>query len=324
MRLAILQPAGSDLSRAHYRDTVTNPVRLDSYADELGADHAVLESLYPSGAAPLWGATPGRNDANVGAYRRISPGDYVFFAGSGRLFAGATVTHSFRNPRLAEILWGRDDKGQTWELMFSLDELRDFDITYAEMNRAVGYNERNIVQGFTVLDADRSAALFDFLELDSDLHPAAPTLDELRALLAALPAGSDEAVTAVRRLEQGLLRRALIPGRTGTCAICGDELPVQFLVAAHIKKRAHCTEAERLDIPAVAMPACKFGCDALFEEGYIGITDDGTVLVSPLAPRTGAAAGYLARVQGRRVGIDLTARFDYIRWHRDHTYKQAP
>jgi hypothetical protein len=44
--------------------------------------------------------------------------------------------------------------------------------------------------------------------------------------------------------------------------------PVDLLVAAHIKRRSLCSETERRDLHNVAMLACKFGCDALFEEGY--------------------------------------------------------
>ncbi len=256
----------------------------------LGGDFDVLRGLHPAGTVRLWGATPGKNDANLGKYNKMQEGDYVFFAGEGHLFAGATVTHTFRNQALAQQLWGTDDRGQTWELMFALDELRTFGIAYVEMNSAVGYDEKNIVQGFTVLDNDRSAALFDFLNLDSDRHPAAPSTTELADLLRQLSADTEAEVTTVRRLEQGRLRQVLLPRATGTCDLCGDELPVQFLVAAHIKKRSQCTNAERLDIPTIAMVACKFGSDALFEEGYIGVGDFGAIDVSPLAPTRGAAA----------------------------------
>jgi hypothetical protein len=54
-------------------------------------------------------------------------------------------------------------------------------------------------------------------------------------------------------------------------------------VAAHVKQRAACTSAERLDIPAIAIPACKFGCDALYEAGYVMVDEKGQLLVRELA-----------------------------------------
>ncbi len=206
--------------------------------------------------------------------------------------------------------------------MFALDELRGFDIPYKELNRVLGYKANNVVQGFTVLDADRSLALFEYLSLDSDLHPSAPTPAQLADRLADMPPGAEAEVDAVRRLEQGLLRRTLLPGAMGTCSVCGDHLPVQFLVAAHIKKRSECSHNERLDIPAVAMAACKFGCDALFEAGYLAVDEKGVVVVSDLAPKQGAAAAYLARVAGNVSGAFDAGRHEYYAWHRKHTYKR--
>jgi len=48
-------------------------------------------------------------------------------------------------------------------------------------------------------------------------------------------------------------------------------MPVEFLVASHIKKRSYCSDEEKLNYNRVVMPMCKFGCDDLFEKGYISI-----------------------------------------------------
>ena len=53
-------------------------------------------------------------------------------------------------------------------------------------------------------------------------------------------------------------------------------MPVRLLHAAHIKKRAKCTEEERTD-PNIVMPLCKLGCDDLFEQGFILIDNKGLV-----------------------------------------------
>lgn len=321
MRLAVLQPAGSEVARQHFRDTIESPVRLADYAELLHGEADALRARHGTERVALWGATPGRSGVNLSSYGRISPGDHVFFAGDKRLFAGGTVTHVFRNRDLALALWGTDHKNQTWELMFALDEVRAYDVPYSELNRVVGYKETNIVQGFTVLDSSRSGALFEYLALDSDLHPASPSTSELQSLLERLPNGTEQEVSTVRRLEQGLLRRTLLPNGEGKCALCGEVFPAQFLVAAHIKRRSVCTEDERLTIPWIAMLACKFGCDALFEMGYVGVAATGTVVVSPLAPRSGSSAANLARLDGAACGAFGPERAPYFAWHLAHTFK---
>ncbi len=87
--------------------------------------------------------------------------------------------------------------------------------------------------------------------------------------------------TSNRRREQGLLRAHLFSNRThAVCAICQEMVPVSLMHAAHIKRRAECTLAERTDLNVV-MGLCAIGCDALFEKGYIVVLPhDGRVAVN--------------------------------------------
>src|SRR4029450_12097955 len=55
--------------------------------------------------------------------------------------------------------------------------------------------------------------------------------------------------TVKSRTEQAIVRKWLLAGRTHcACRICGHDYPAELLVAAHIKPRAECTQAERDDI----------------------------------------------------------------------------
>lgn len=79
----------------------------------------------------------------------------------------------------------------------------------------------------------------------------------------------DQISISKRRTEQYILREYLLGGHdSGSCAICSKEYPIKFLATAHIKKRSKCTIEEKKDINVV-MPTCHFGCDKLFEDGYV-------------------------------------------------------
>jgi len=116
--------------------------------------------------------------------------------------------------------------------------------------------------------------------------PAAVTL----AAATSVRAGSDPAfavldsVASVKvRKGQAQLRNLLAGNRElATCALCGEEYPMGFLVAAHVKKRSICSDDERRDLRHVAMLACTFGCDALYEAGWITVGQDGNVQTVPL------------------------------------------
>jgi hypothetical protein len=93
------------------------------------------------------------------------------------------------------------------------------------------------------------------------MNPATITLGGSEVVDA--PVDATDAVARVKiRKEQARLRNLLAGGRdVAPCALCGDEYPIEFLVAAHVKRRAVCADSERHDLHNVAMLACSFGCD---------------------------------------------------------------
>jgi len=85
--------------------------------------------------------------------------------------------------------------------------------------------------------------------------------------------GTDFTMEVAARREQPILREWLFEGAdTSECAICQRPFSTRSLVAAHKKKRKYCSEVERLDLNIV-FPLCVFGCDHLYEQGYIRIKD---------------------------------------------------
>lgn len=123
---------------------------------------------------------------------------------------------------------------------------------------------------------------------------------------------SDREGLARIRVEQPALRRRLLAGRSeAPCGLCGEMLTTDYLVAAHIKRRADCSERERADIN-VAMLACKFGCDAAFELGHLRVREDGSIVV--LGPASSARR--LARLQGRIASAFSVESRRYFQAHR--------
>lgn len=121
MALVVLQPAGSVDSKKHYEQTVTNVVALDAFAGLPPADLEVLRAAFTEGELRVWGVTPAVDGSNVNKHAKIQAGDFVLFAEKNAIFSAATVRHAFRSEAIAENIWGRDTKGQTWELMFAID-----------------------------------------------------------------------------------------------------------------------------------------------------------------------------------------------------------
>jgi hypothetical protein len=123
----------------------------------------------------------------------------------------------------------------------------------------------------------------------------------------------DDRRRVVTRKEQAFLRKHLFQGRDhGTCFVCGQELPVELLVTAHIKRRADCSDEERRDLRNI-VAMCLLGCDALFERGYLAVVD-GKLDVRPhLAANCSGLSAILGRLRGRQISVEAERRkyFDY-------------
>ncbi|MGO4349286.1 hypothetical protein AB4Z45_27730 [Paenibacillus sp. MCAF9] len=89
-----------------------------------------------------------------------------------------------------------------------------------------------------------------------------------------IPDGPTDGYTvSKRRKEQPALRAMLMRDAPNHhCVLCGNLFPNELLITAHIKKRKHATEDERKKL-SIVVPMCKLGCDALFEDGWVGVMD---------------------------------------------------
>jgi hypothetical protein len=146
--------------------------------------------------------------------------------------------------------------------------------------------------------------------------PEQETEADLSAKLAAIDK-LDLPREARSRAEQPLLRKWMMKGRDSLlCAICGRELPVDLLVAAHIKRRSECSEVERRDFSSNLMPACKLGCDDLFERGYIVVGANGKVSEGFRKATTAAVQNTVTYLRGKTCSHWTPASEPYFAWHR--------
>jgi len=134
--------------------------------------------------------------------------------------------------------------------------------------------------------------------------------------------GTDVAVRRMGRREQRFLRGALgiatgDANAVAACGMCGRTFPHTFLVAAHIKPRHMCSDAERLDLPHVGWALCVAGCDALFEQGYVGVDDVGRIVaLHPAAAIPPAVADLMEPLLGTEAPGWSADRAVYFKAHR--------
>jgi hypothetical protein len=146
--------------------------------------------------------------------------------------------------------------------------------------------------------------------------PTAP-LDSFRERARSLPATTEAERLVIQRVGQALFRASLVDFWQGRCAITGLAVP-ELLRASHAKPWARCdSDAERLDVHNGLLLAVHL--DAAFDAGLIGVSEEGTVFVSP----------ELDGPARRILGLDLPMRVVglapphalYLRWHRGYVFR---
>ena len=322
MYRVILQPAGDDEAKENYSNTISTPVQLTYIEKYLSEDQvSYLKQIYGNKAIPVWGITPGKKDRKRKEWERIQKGDVTLFTANNKIFSTAVVTSKIHNRQLAEALWGWEEEGVTWEYVYFLDEVKNHVIPVAEFNGAVGYSLNYVIRGFRVLDENMSSKILEHFSFASDKHFPDVSEDEYETSVEQYISMESLDTTSVgrSRKEQAFLRKSLFGNKEqDCCGICGEEYPIEFLVSAHIKKRAECTKEEKLDYKNIVMPMCTFGCDDLYEKGYISVVNGIVYLLKADIKLTPILNVYIAKIIGRECVYWNDQTEKYFKWHFKH------
>lgn len=319
MSRIILQPTSNSAALKHFKSTIKSPVdlnRIQTYIDPIV--FAEIKKIYPTGKAYVWGVTNGTTGSNEKKVKNISKGDVTLFSRKGGIFASAVTTMTFKSEPLAKALWGVDPSGNTWENIYLVEEIQSIDIPYCRLNPILGYKDNYIIQGFNVLNEELSNKLFAAFDLSSATYCEEISTDEYDAAIGKLESEDNLNTSAFTngRKEQSFLRNYLFKGsKTAKCGICGKEYPVDMLITSHIKKRSECTKEEKLDYKHIVMPMCKFGCDDMYEKGYIYIENE-EVKINPKKVTTSDMNIELLKLKERKCTYYNPESEKYFEQHR--------
>lgn len=305
---------GSRNSLRHYEDTILHEVDFlsDPYSTLLGSELEVLRGLFPSGRARFWGMKPGnRNDM---WFRRLSPGDVAIFTGRNRLISATTVVHKFDNSELAASLWG-ENNSETWTHMYALEGLQEIGVSYDHAFNLIEPHGKFNTQGTNVITDQRAGILVSAFYTNRTRALEEIEEEEYRYLLE--NGTLDKEVTTKSRVEQPYLKRRLFGNSSSQdCALCKRNLPVEILRAAHIKKRSLCSIEEKLDFDNIVMSACILGCDALYEDGWVRVDSDGSILEGKGRGRlTPDLNELIKQIIGRKCSAHSSGSSTYFLWH---------
>ncbi len=255
----------------------------------------------------LW-TSPNRHGTLIAGRKAIlamRPGDLVFHYNRGRIRALSVVaTSAIDTPRpVTYPAQSPLDPEDGWAVY--LDVIRsDLSVPGGDVRRVlphgtdtldrIGAVNRRYLSELPAEDAEALASLAGIPMPAEDSFAGRPWSEVVDP-----DTETDGRHWATFRREQAHLRASLLGGsKAESCAICGATFPSELLIAAHIKPRHMCTEAERRDYTSVAMLLCALGCDVLFEWGYVVVDNHGIVRVGR-DPASSEVANRVATLAGR-------------------------
>ncbi len=263
---------------------------------------------------------------------KAKPGDVVFHFAKKKVRGISTVTSP---SRIAAIRIR--DRGQWQDLGREIEvEAQDFDFTIDLEEIPVGlrrdsgagvntpFDSRGKVkQGYLFSVPDEvSRFLLTRLNLISTSSVESITT-QVQKTLGTFADGTDKAIIGTFRREQRALRAYLVQNKSLLdCGLCGKTLPPSLLVAAHIKPRSVCSEKERLDANVV-MLACVLGCDALFEKGFIFVSEDGKVSLNPMSDASAGLLEFMKDLDGQTSKAFNSESRKFFKWHRENALQRS-
>ena len=201
----LLQPAAGKEAMEHFSDTIENGVLLDSFRDKVDGEVADKLQKLPVEHLQVWGIVPNNDSSARNEWLQLEAGDLILFYKNKSFYYLAKVYLKLHNPQLADMWWGRDSNGRTWEYIYFIEAGRQIDLPYQPT--VIGYKENHIVRGAVLLNEQQSENLkhyVDSREGEVLIEQVEPTATDEKTISARIrqPRTSDEAISIIQNLSQ--------------------------------------------------------------------------------------------------------------------------
>src|SRR3989344_4435783 len=144
-----LAPRSGEKSYENYQSTIRYGVPLDRIAPFLTQEE--ISTVTAEDIIYVWGNRKGKQRE----WREMENGDLIIFYAHGKLIMTGEAYLKKHSPELALALWPRDKKGNPWEFVFFIKNVKYISVPIEIFNEAVGYKTNKVVMGFTLLQQFR-------------------------------------------------------------------------------------------------------------------------------------------------------------------------
>lgn len=171
-----LAPKSNKQAIANFEATVLQGCNLKDIEPYLSEDQK--GAISNKSNVKIWGT----KDAKKSHWEKMQPNDVVLFYNSGIFEFSCTVLLTLYSPELGKKLWPPDAKGNYWNCIFIVTDLKPISIPFTVVRSLARYEPTmDKVQGFMRMDSDRAAAIltnFGSLETFISQEPKVYTIIE--------------------------------------------------------------------------------------------------------------------------------------------------
>ncbi|WP_049996228.1 HNH endonuclease [Halococcus sediminicola] len=283
----------SDEWYSEFERTVVSPYTFDS------ADVTALpDEVTQPDRVRIWGTTETDSSKKQRAIDQLETGDIMLFYYSGKFIAAGRAGMVLTSRSLGTSIWANPSSKH----IFTLTEYTDNPLSIERIWPALGYEGRQVVQGFTRASTERVHRLIAELgAVEAVLNPS-PTVvtnadpiavdrekERVATALETSPTLIEETIEYTehrRRARDTAFATIVKDAYSNTCAVCGSqrESPdgIPEVEAAHIYPKREGGS----DDPRNGLALCRLHHWA-FDAGWFGFSDDCGIVVREAPSRTG-------------------------------------
>ena len=217
----------------------------------------------------MWGAEPG--PSNASRWGKVEIGDRIIGYSQKKFICYGPIVYKIHNKNLAEAVWGRSNKGTTWEYINVFGDLQYIDVPKEKYNEFFQYEDNYKPQGFTNVNSeiikkieenygsiDEAISILSDIKIDVVANKVRTEITKLgdvelensilnmndekfkeyiKSLDSSASIDTVEKCVKVRKYNKKLIDDMKIRAQ-GKCQICGlgNEHEVSIVEAHHIKK----------------------------------------------------------------------------------------
>ncbi|MFG1390534.1 hypothetical protein [Acidiplasma aeolicum] len=132
-------PVGSQIAIDNMNRTLINSIDV-SVIHSMGINIA-----FNGNRVNLWGFTPGAS--NRKQWSNFTAGDYVLFIPTHGMIIVTEITEKMESDKLARYIWGTDENGNTWSLIFFVNVIAKVIKDKREFLTELGYSDKDNLLG---------------------------------------------------------------------------------------------------------------------------------------------------------------------------------